>query len=101
MNLEKYMTFTSTWEKLKERDEDTMMDSFEDPVEIKTYIYGKMLFVREGENNSSVSAKCYLTLADVSVGDKLDGQIIKSVNSYPESWDDKVQLYECFTWDSK
>lgn len=100
MDMQKYMTFTSKWQKLKSVDEDTQMSEYDEPVDIKTYIYGKNIFVRENENHTTVSAKCYLTLANVNVGDLLDGQVIKSVNSYPESWDDKVQLYECLTWNS-
>lgn len=100
MDMQKYMTFTSKWEKLAERDEDTMMETFEAQVDIKTYIYGKNIFIRDENQHTAVSAKVYLTLANVNVGDKIDGQVVKSVNSYPESWDDKVQLYECLTWNT-
>lgn len=99
MNMKKYMTFTSKWQKLKDIDEDTQMSEYEDPIDIKTYIYGKNIFIRENESHTAVSAKCYLTLENVNVGDLLDEQVVKSVNSFPESWDDKVQLYECLTWD--
>lgn len=100
MNMQKYMTFTSQWQKLKEVDEDTQMADYEEPVDIKTFIYGKNVFIRENESHTTVSAKCYLTLENVSVGDLLDGQVIKSVSSYPESWNQDKQLYECLTWDS-
>ena len=100
MNLKKYMTFTVNWQKFIEEDEDTHMAVYADPVPIKAFIYGKNLYVRESEAATIVSAKVYLVLEDVHVRDIIDGQVVKSVNSNPESWDERVQLYEVLTWDS-
>ena len=100
MDLKKYMTFTVKWEKFLGEDEDTHMASYAEPVDIKCFIYGKNIFIREEDGATAVSAKVYLTLADVQVKDKVDGQVVKSVNSNPESWDSRVQLYEVLTWNT-
>lgn len=103
MNMNKYMTFTVKWQQLNENnsdfDSDTMMSDYSEPVDCKCFIYGKNIFIREEDKQTTVSAKVYLTLEKVKPKDKLDGQIVKSVNNYPESWDNKVQLYECLIWD--
>lgn len=98
MNMKKYMTFTVKWEKFIGEDEDTNMPMYAEPVEIKSFVYGKNLFIREDEQHTTVSAKVYLTLEDIHVKDKIDGQQIKSVNHYPENWDNQGQLLEALTW---
>lgn len=98
MNLEKYMTFDSVWEALKSEDTDTMMAEYEKPVTIKTFQYGKDIFLRDKTDAATVSARVYLTTANVKPKDKIDGQVVQSVNNYPESWDSKNMLYECLTW---
>lgn len=81
-------------------DENTHMGFYDDPVTIDCFIYGKDIFIRENSGASVVNARVYLTLADVSPKDKIDGQVVKSVNSYPENWDANGQLYEVLTWNS-
>lgn len=98
MDMRKYMTFEVPWEKYTGEDEDTHMAEFAPPVMIKTFIYGKSIFLREEAKATTVSAKAYLTLEQVQPKDKLDGQVVRSVNSYPESWTSKDQLYEVLTW---
>lgn len=98
MNMKKYMTFTVSWEKFKQDSEELNTGIYEDPVDCKCYIYGKNIYIREDNQEAPVSAKVYLTLDEVKVKDRLDGQVVKSVNSYPESWNSKVQLYECLIW---
>lgn len=100
MNMKKYMTFEATWKPLIQIDEDTHRPEYGEEQTIKCFIYGKDIFVRQDTAGSVVTAKVYLTLANVKPDDMIDGQVVKSVNSYPESWDSKVQLYEVLTWES-
>lgn len=98
MNMKKYMTFTVSWEKYIGEDEDTNMPMYESSVDIKCFIYGKTMFIREYDEHTSVNATVYLTLEDIHVKDKIEGQQIKSVNHYPENWDSQGQLLEALTW---
>lgn len=98
MNMNKYMTFTAQWERYIGMNEETMSPIYSEPIDIKVFIYGKNIYIRDGDKNAAISAKVYLTLKEVNVKDKIDDQVVKSVNSYPESWDARVQLYECLTW---
>lgn len=100
LDMKKYMTFKASWEKYAGMDENTHMGYYDDPVTIDCFIYGKDIFIRENSGASVVNARVYLTLADVSPKDKIDGQVVKSVNSYPENWDANGQLYEVLTWNS-
>lgn len=99
MDMQKYMTFTASWKKKLGLDEDTRRPEYGDEVEIKCFKYGKDVFIRSESSAATITAKVYLTLESVQPGDILDGQVVKSVNSYPESWDSRVQLYEVLTWE--
>lgn len=98
MNMNKYLTFNAEWKKCKGEDEDTRMLEYEKAVTIKCFKYGKNIFLRENTSSTTVSAQAYLVLEEVKPKDILDGQVVKSVNIYPESWDNKVKLYEVLTW---
>lgn len=98
MDLDKYMTFSVEWKKYSGEDSDTMMPEFGETQISKCFKYGKSVFLRESENSTVVSAKAYLTTDAVSPKDMYDGQIVKSVNDYPESWDSRVILKEVLIW---
>lgn len=98
MDLDKYMTFKVKWTPCICIDEDTRTLKYGDEVEIKVFKYGKDVFIREDSSATTVSAQAYLTLEEVKPKDILDGQVVKSVNKYPESWDNRNILYECLTW---
>ena len=98
MNMNKYLTFDAEWKKCIGEDEDTRMLTYKDAVKIKCFKYGKNIFIRENTSGTTVSAQAYLVLEEVKPKDILDGQVVKSVNIYPESWDNKVKLYEVLTW---
>ena len=98
MNMNKYLTFNTEWKKCKGEDEDTRMLEYEKAVTIKCFKYGKNIFLRGENSGTTVSAQAYLVLEEVKPKDILDGQVVKSVNIYPESWDNKVKLYEVLTW---
>jgi hypothetical protein len=98
VDLQKYLTFKVKWCPCEEVDEDTKTLEYGEEQEIDCFKYGKNIFVRETESSTTVSAQAYLVLADVKPKDLLDGQVVKSVNNYPESWDARVILKECLTW---
>ena len=98
MDLSKYMTFEAEWTPCTGQDEDTMTLEFGTPVKIKCFKYGKNIYIRDSEGNTSVSAQVYLTTENINTKDLIDGQVVKSVNNYPESWDDRNVLKECLTW---
>lgn len=100
MDMKKYMTFEAILETFEGEDDDTHMASYAFPKKIKCFIYGKDIFLREDSSATTISAKAYLTLEKVKPKDKLDGQVVKSVNNYPESWGIENQLYEVLTWNS-
>lgn len=99
MDLSKYMTFRALWSKLDKIDEDLRAPVYSEPVSIACFIYGKDIFIRDKDASSTVSAKVYLVLDPVKPHDILDGQVVKSVKSYPESWDPSIHLYEVLTWE--
>lgn len=98
MNMNKYLTFDVEWKKCIGEDEDTRMLAYKDAVKIKCFKYGKNIFLRGESSGTTVSAQAYLVLEKVQPKDILDGQVVKSANIYPESWDNKVKLYEVLTW---
>ena len=98
MDMNKYMTFKIKWTPCIGMDEDTRTLKYGEETEIKCFKYGKNIFIREDSSATTVSAQAYLVLEEVKPKDILDGQIVKSVNNYPESWDSRVMLYECLTW---
>lgn len=99
MDLQKYMTFTTSWRKLLGENSDTHMPQYGDPVPSHCFQYGKNITVYTAEGCTTVSAKAYLTLDPVQLKDIYDGQVVKSVNNFPESWNSRVVLYEVLTWE--
>ena len=97
MNYENYMKMTCIWQKNSEIDEDTQMLNYGTETEIKCVKYGKNIFIRESDSATVVSAMAYIVTDEVAVGDKIDGQVVKSVNNIPE-FDGTMCLYECLTW---
>lgn len=92
------MTFDAVWEKYIGEENDTMLPQYAEPVTIKCFQYGKTLWVARDMVQTAVSAKMYLTLVEISVKDRLDGQVVKAVEHWPESWDPRVILYGASTW---
>lgn len=98
MDMKKYMTFEAEHKRLLSIDENTHMMMFDSPRMIRCFKYGKDIFLREKTAATTVSAQVYLTLEKVVPGDLLDGQVVKSINVYPENWTSKECLYEVLTW---
>lgn len=98
MDMKKYMTFDVEWTPCTGEDEDTLTLEYGEAQTIKCFKYGKNVYVRDSEGNTTISAQAYLVLEDIKPKDLLDGQVVKSVNNYPESWDAKNVLKECLTW---
>lgn len=99
MNYSSYMTMNCVWEPSSSINEDTMMREFGEQQNIKCFKYGKNILVIEGDRSTTVSAQAYIVDNNISVGDKLDGQVVKSVDNIPE-FDGSVPLKECLTWNS-
>ncbi len=97
MNYEDYMVMNCKWEKNLGVDEDTHMPIFGEAVDIKCFSYGKNIFIRQDTSSATVSAKAYIVTDLVKVGDKIDGQVVKSVDNIPD-FDGTVPLFECLTW---
>ena len=100
MDMKKYMTFSADWSKYLGEDDDTMTITYGPVKKIKVFKFGKDIFLRGETSSTTVTAQAYLTLEHIKPKDKLDNRIVKSVNSYPESWDNKNVLYEAYTYDS-
>lgn len=102
MDMAKYMTFEAVHRPLIEIDEDTASSKFGAERVVKCFKYGKTSLVRDNNGYVMPSLKTYLTLDEtVQVGDEFDGQIVKSVDSFPENWDSTNQLYAVLTWKSE
>jgi hypothetical protein len=97
MDYKDYMVMNCQWQKNLGKDEDTHMPSFGVAVDIKCFSYGKNIFIRQDTSSTTVSAKAYIVTDLVKVGDKIDGQVVKSVNNVPD-FDGTVPLFECLTW---
>lgn len=99
MDMKKYMTFDATYEEFESEDEDCHMSTFKKARTIKVFIYGKDMFIRNSDNSTVVTAQTYLTLEAVKPKDMINGQVVRSVNKFPESWNSNNMLYEVYTWD--
>ena len=99
MDMKKYMTFKAVLNRYEGMNEDTRTSIYSDPVEIDVFKYGKDIFVRSEASSTTVTAQVYLSVVEIKPKDKIDGQVVKSVNHYPESWDNKKILYESLTWE--
>lgn len=98
MNISKYMTFTVPYEKYIGVDDDFMSSSYAPPINIKCFVYGKNIYIRDEDSYALVSAKSYVTDYKINIQDKLDGQIVKNVDNYPKEWNSKNQLFEALIW---
>lgn len=99
MDMTKYMTFDATYEEFEGEDVDTHSLSYKEARSIKVFIYGKDMFIRNEDTGTVVTAQTYLTLEEVKPRDRINNQVVKSVNKYPESWNSNNILYEAYTWD--
>lgn len=97
MNYNDYMTMQCDWEKKLGNDEDTHMSSFGIKTIIRCFEYGKNVFIRQDTSSATVSAMAYIVTDNVQVGDKINSQVVKSVNNIPE-FDGTFPLFECLTW---
>lgn len=99
MDMRKYMTFEAVLERYEGMDPNTRTSKFGDPEDIKVFKYGKDIFIRGNTSATTVTAQVYLSVTEIKVKDRLDGQVVKSVNHYPESWNSSKILYEALTWE--
>lgn len=98
MFIDKHLNFKAKWEPYLGEDEDTRTSKFGRVQEIDCHKYGKTLFIREGGAEAVVNAHFYIVLENVKPKDKLDGQIVKSVDEIPDMWKGKIRHRECLTW---
>ena len=97
MDYKDYMVMSCNWQKNLGKDEDTHMPSYDSTVDIKCFSYGKNIFIRQDASSTTVSAKAYIVTDLVKVGDKIDEQVVKSVDNISD-FDGTVPLFECLTW---
>lgn len=97
MIYEEYMLFPVTWEQSTGTDPDTRMDSYAAPVNIKVFRYGSFQFIRDAQSGSKVSAQKYITVDAVTLGDKINGQVVKSCEPIPE-FDGTQPIFEVVCW---
>lgn len=97
MDYKEYMIFSCLWEKNLDIDEDTHMQRFGTKTKLKCFKYGKNVFIRQDSSSTTISAQSYVVMCEVKVGDKIDNQVVKSVDVIPD-FDGKTPLYECLTW---
>ena len=94
MDMKKYMTFEAVLERYEGMDPNTRTSKFGE-----VFKYGKDIFIRGNTSATTVTAQVYLSVTEIKVKDRLDGQVVKSVNHYPESWNSSKILYEALTWE--
>ena len=99
MDYSSYMTMSCVIRRKLDEDEDTFMPRFSASQTRECFKYGKMVYVRQNDSFGLVSAQAYVMNKEISIGDEVDGQIVKSVNIIPEFDGTKV-LYEALTWNS-
>lgn len=88
-----YMLYPVMWEKTTGQNPDTRSLSYAEPIEIKVLRYGSFVLNRDANSSTQVSAQRYLTIDDVCLGDKLNGQVVKYCEPVPE-FDDSSELRE-------
>lgn len=99
MDYKKYMIHNCVWEKNLCMDEDTHMPVFDRAITLKCFKSGKDIFIRDNQNATVIKASSYIVTDVLNVGDKLDGQVIKSVDNIPD-FKPTFPIYECLTWNS-
>jgi len=60
------------------------------------------MLVRNSSDHTVADAKTYLTLYPVKIKSKLNGQVIRAINTFEDGWKPGKQqiLYRVYTWDA-
>lgn len=97
MNIRRYLKMTATLEVMTGKDTDTRNCTYAPPVTIPCFIYGKRKRIATSAGSTIISTQTYITVDDVKVGDKLDGQVVQEVNLV--NWfDGRTVSRECVCW---
>lgn len=83
MNVERQLTMKCQYEESIVDDEEFMTESFKAPREIKCFKYGDRLNLINSDSVTRLSDQTYWVVEDVELGDKIDGQVIVSINPIP------------------
>jgi hypothetical protein len=78
------MLYPVQWVQSTGKDPDTRIESYGATINIKVYRYGSMRFIRDSQSGTQVSAQKYITVDEVKLGDKLNGQVVKQVDPIPD-----------------
>jgi len=92
-----YMLYPVTLERMTGKDPDTRMDSYGAPEVIKVFRHGGLARIHTGQGDTTVSMQKYSTVDDIKIGDKINGQVVQSVEIVPE-FDGSEPLFEVTCW---
>lgn len=83
MNVESQLTMKCQYEESVIDDEEFMTESYKAPREMKCFRYGDKLNLVASDTITRLSDQTYWIVEDIKLGDKIDGQIIVSINPIP------------------
>lgn len=92
-----YMLYPVTWEQSTGKDPDTRMDSYNGAKTIKVFRHGRLARIHSGQGDTNISMQTYITVDDIKLGDKINGQVVQSVEPIPE-FDGTGDLFEVVCW---
>ena len=84
MDIDKYLTMKCSWEQKTGSNERFMTDTYAAAQDIDCFVYGDIVNLRYSTEKADLSGQTILVKADVNVGDKINGQLVKKVLPYPD-----------------
>jgi hypothetical protein len=99
MDYESYMMHTCVWNEFLGEDEDTRSATYGPDKIIKCFKSGKNKYIREEGSGTLIVAKPIVVMDSVKGRDKIDSQVVKSINEIPDFDRPDFPIRECLTWD--
>lgn len=96
MNVEQYFNTEVDFEEfIKDDDNKTLAQSYNEAIKIKVRIEGKTRYIRNDYNQMTVSEQSFMTVHSVKVKDRINGQYVVAVTPIYD-FDGSLIYYEAF-----
>lgn len=96
MNVEQYFNTEVEFEEfIKDDDNKTLAQSYNEAIKIKVRIEGKTRYIRNDYNQMTVSEQSFMTVHPVKVKDRINGQYVVAVAPIYD-FDGSLIYYEAF-----
>ena len=98
MNWDNKFHFEAKYEPWVGEDPDTCISKYGEPITIRCRKEGKKIDLRNSTEGDLVNAMFYMTDYPIVDKSKVDGQVVKLLNSYPPIRGRDMVVYEFYTW---